>query len=114
VVIKKIILSNYFKKYANYLDAFHGTKFENFQSIAKNGLKRPGDTVDGKKLDVVAGHISLATGLLGHKDWARAVFLSPSIYYAAHPVYSKEVISQHETWLPVVQVKVLKGSFNEY
>ena len=42
-----------------------------------------------KKIDVVGGHIPLGLTHIGIKNWSNAVFVSPSIYYAAHPVYSK-------------------------
>ena len=56
----------------------------------KNGLRRPGDKVDGALLEVVEGHVPLGTNVSGFKDWSRAIFLSPSVYYSAHPVYAKE------------------------
>ena len=55
----------------------------------KFGLKKPGDIVDGKNLTIVPGHIPLGTNFQGKKDWSRAVFVTPSIYYAADPVYAK-------------------------
>lgn len=95
-----------------YEDAFHGTGYGALESIAKNGLKKPGDVVDGKRLKPVDGHISEGVSVGGKKDWAKAIFVSPSIYYAAHPVYSKEFITNsNETWLPLIQAKVKKGSY---
>lgn len=46
-MIKKILLENYLRDYADsqYIDAFHGTKYEALESIAKNGLKPSGDVV---------------------------------------------------------------------
>lgn len=56
IIAKKIILNNYFKEFDNYVDTFHGTYFGNFFSIAKHGLKKPGDKVDSKTIQVVKGH----------------------------------------------------------
>ena len=57
----------------------------------------------------------MGTSLQGFKDWSKAIFVSPSIYYAAHPAYAKEVITnKSETWLPVVQVKVEINSFTKH
>lgn len=56
IIAKKIILNNYFNDFDDYVDTFHGTSFQNFFSIAKYGLKRPGDKVDGKTIQVVGGH----------------------------------------------------------
>ena len=71
--------------------------------------------MDGKEVKTVVGHIQMGTSLAGIKDWPRAIFLSPSIYYAAHPVYAKELITnKQETWLPVVQVKAEVNSFTKH
>jgi hypothetical protein len=42
--------------------------------------------------------------------------MSPSVYYAAHPVYSKEFIenSDSSAWLPLVQAKVKKNSYTRH
>lgn len=42
--------------------------------------------------------------------------MSPSVYYAAHPVYSKEFIenTDQSIWLPLVQVKAEKGSYTRH
>lgn len=67
IVVKKIISRNYFKFYNHnsYEDAFHGTKFESLHSIMNCGLKKPGDVVNGKKLDIVEGHIPLGAKFQG-------------------------------------------------
>jgi len=89
IVLKKIILNNYFKKLNGYDDAFHGTSINALLSIAKNGLKKAGDRINGTTIDVVPGHIALGKKVNNINNWSNAVFVSPSIYYAAHPVYSK-------------------------
>jgi hypothetical protein len=115
--MKKLIHKNYrqYWNHADYDNAFHGTHIDNLFSIMKHGLKRPGDVVEGKSLEVVDGHIPLGTTVRGEKDWPKAIFLSPSIYYSAHPVYSKEFIDNgKEVWLPLLQVKVKKGSYTRH
>jgi hypothetical protein len=50
--------------------------------------------VDGKTINVAEGHIPLKplrTEVCDKKDWSKAIFCSPSIYYASHTVYSKEM-----------------------
>lgn len=46
-VIKKLILKNYIKfwNHKAFDNAFHGTHFNNLESILKNGLHRPGDLI---------------------------------------------------------------------
>ena len=87
--VKKILLPNYFKKFSNHIDAFHGTKYDALSSIVKYGLRPAGSKVDGKVIETVPGHIDLGRSINGKSNWAGAVFTSPSIYYAAHPIYSK-------------------------
>lgn len=85
-------------------------------SIVKFGLKKPGDIVDGKKLEIVPGHIPLGADFQGKKNWSKAVFVSPSIYYSAHPVYAKEFIEVNDqsAWLPIIQVKIKKGEYTRH
>ena len=101
---------------SGFVDAFHGTSFGAMFSILSYGLKKPGDVVGGKKLDIVPGHIPLGSNFQGKEDWSRAVFVSPSIYYAANPVYAKEFIENNDStaWLPLVQAKVKKGSYTRH
>lgn len=51
IVFKKIILNKYFSKFNEHVDAFHGTKYDALFSIAKNGLKKPGEKADGKVIE---------------------------------------------------------------
>jgi hypothetical protein len=53
--VKKIICRRYFQYYdhKSFDDAFHGTHFDNLQSILKNGLHRPGEMIEGKALEIV-------------------------------------------------------------
>lgn len=101
---------------SNFVDAFHGTSFDAMFSILSFGLKKPGDVVNGKKIDIVKGHIPLGRDFHGKKDWSRAIFISPSVYHAAHPVYAKEFIENNDStsWLLLVQVRVKKGSYNQH
>lgn len=61
VVVKKILLPNYQNGYSNseYENVFHGTSYSALESIAKHGLKKPREIVEGKRIKPVQGHISL-------------------------------------------------------
>jgi hypothetical protein len=50
----------------------------------------------------------------GQDDWAKAIFVSPSIYYAGNDVYSKKMEIGGISYCPIVQVKVKPKSFYEY
>ena len=41
----------------------------------------------------VAGHIKRGKTVYGLKNWSDAIFVSPSIYYAGHPVYAKVMVN---------------------
>jgi hypothetical protein len=51
------LLNNYLDDYSKYDNTFHGTQYEYILSIAKHGLKIPGDWVDGKLITIRLGHI---------------------------------------------------------
>ena len=41
--------------------------------------------------------------------------MSPSVYYAGHPIYAKVMINNDkESWVPIVQVKVKNGTFTQH
>lgn len=44
-----------------------------------------------------------------------AVFVTPSIYYASNPAYSKEFTDNfNDVWLTIFEVRVKKGTYGEY
>ena len=65
-------------------------------------------------MNIVEGHIPLGIEVRGYKDWAKAIFVSPSIFYAGDPCYSKTVIIYGYTYCPLVQVKVKKGTYSSH
>ena len=68
----------------------------------------------------MGGHVPLNQEEYGFKNWAGAVFTTPSIYYACHEIYSIEFESDSEVnekaikWLPVVHAKLRKDSFTKH
>ena len=111
---KKIIIVHDPDKLKDWEDAFHGTSFHNLESICKNGLRKEGEIIDEESLSTVDGHIKKGVKFRGIDNWSSAVFVSPSVYYSGHQVYAKEIISEDITWMPVVHVKVAKGSYTEH
>ena len=67
IIMKKIFLPKYKNNYhwSKYADAFHGTSFQALESIAKHGLKKPGDRIDGKEITTGDSHIRTGTSFLG-------------------------------------------------
>ena len=94
--MRKILLKRIQKNFNSHVDAFHGTNFHALSSIAKHGLYPSGGSVGGEKIMPVAGHISRGVTIDGIKNWSDAIFVSPSIYYASHPVYAKVMVNNSD------------------
>jgi hypothetical protein len=84
----------------NWKMTWHGTRFENLESILHHGLLPAGI----KAIEPPNGHVRLDKMLFGVGNWAAAIFVSPSILYAAHEAYSERVMSNREQWCVLVKV----------
>jgi len=83
---------------------YHGTKFAFIESIMYLGL-----TKFNKPLE---GHIPLGIEANKIKNWAEAIFGSPSIFYASR--YSEIIYSDNEEWYIIVEAVVKPNSFTEH
>lgn len=100
--------------YENWFTAWHGTNFQVLESIVDIGLKPAGGkTKDGKEIKIHVGHIKRDKTIDKIPHWAEAIFVSPSIFYCAHPAYSKDIISSNESWKIFVETKVKPKSYYE-
>jgi hypothetical protein len=97
-----------------YKRGWHGTKKCHVQSIFKFGLKSPGTTVDGVKIKVPPGHIGVGKTIDGVKDWASAVFASPSIAYSCHLAYSERFNQDNQEWCILIDIAIKPGTFTEH
>lgn len=70
---------------------YHGTSCDKLKPILNDGLRKPGET----PLAVIA-HGSLGAGAQG------SVYLSPSLWYASHPVYSTLKKIGKDRWVQAV------------
>ena len=122
IIAKKIIctLHNLPKNYTfnevceNWYTTWHGTNFQVLESIVEIGLKPAGGkTKDGNEIKIHVGHIKRDTTIDKIPHWAEAIFVSPSIFYCAHPAYSKDIISSNEAWKIFVETKVKPKSYYE-
>jgi len=87
--------------------AWHGTKLGNLASIMQYGLRPPSTSLpNGKVIIVPQNHTQLGKEHNGVKNWADAIFLAPSIAYAANPLFTKSVKFAGIEWLCVLNVKV--------
>ena len=89
---------------------WHGTRFKHLKSIMKKGLVPSGS----RGIKPSEGHIGLDIELFGVKNWAAAIFISPSILYAGHAVYSERVVSEHQQWCVLVKTRCKPGSYKAY
>jgi len=112
VDVKKMILNCYFHDFNDFVDGFHGTGFDKLLSIADLGLRMPGDKINDSPIEIVPGHIKLGSNVNNVENWAKAIFVSPSVLYSGKSVYSKAVIIDNIAWLPILQVKVKKGAYS--
>ena len=117
IIGKRILKSNYYLNSSklNWIKAYHGTKYEFLESIFINGLKKPGEIINNnKKVKPRKGHIDFGKTFYNIKNWAKAIFVSPSIFYSSCSCYSEKIVSNGEKWRIVVEIKVKPDSFDYY
>ena len=95
--------------------AWHGTKYRFLESIMKYGLRPSGTKLEnGNEINPLEGHIKLNKKVQNIENWAKAIFVSPSIFYAADIVYAERIMSNNERYSVIVQCKVRPGSFTSH
>ena len=99
----------------NWEIGWHGTKFEFLESIIKYGLYPSGTKLEnGFEIKPLKGHVPLNTKVANIKDWARAIFVSPSIFYAGHPAYAKTIKSNGEEYSILVETRIKPNTYTEH
>ena len=121
VIAKKLICSpKILPKYHNqiykmWVPAWHGTKFMNLESIIRFGLKPSGAKLsNGNFINPHPNHIKLNSYFNGFNNWAKAIFVSPSIFYSSHPCYAERIISNNTRWSVLVEVRVRPNSYTAH
>ncbi|CAF4749062.1 unnamed protein product [Rotaria socialis] len=95
--------------------AWHGTKYKHLDSIVKYGLHPAGSVLSpGNRIFTQAGHIPLHVKVGSCENWANAIFVSPSIFYAADVVYSERIFSDNQRWCVLIETRVKPGSFSKH
>ncbi|UJR11242.1 hypothetical protein I4U23_015424 [Adineta vaga] len=110
-------LSGYSLEYLNqnWTLAWHGTKYQYLSSIMKYGLHPAGTTLSpNHHVSTQAGHIALNKKVGAFDNWANAVFISPSIFYAADIVYSERIFSDNQRWCVIIETRVKPGTFTRH
>ena len=118
---KKMLPFNSSQIYKNWIPVWHGTKYKNLESIIKNGLRASGTTLsDGTKINPLSSHIPLNQTFSGINNWAKAIFVSPSIFYASDASYAERILSidsnskynnNSDRWAVLVEARVKPNSF---
>ena len=114
-LIPKDIDINEMKK--NWEVGWHGTKFEFLESIMKYGLYPSGSKLEnGYEIKPLKGHVQLNKKLAGFDDWAKTIFVSPSIFYAGHPAYARKIISDadNEEYSVLIETRIRPGSYSKH
>jgi hypothetical protein len=94
------------------LVAYHGTNIKVLRSILLDGLVVPGTVVSsGKRIQPPSYHIARKVSVEGVRDFAAAIFLSPSIHYSLDPTYAKPFSDGNRQLIPVLECSVKRNSF---
>ena len=96
--------------YSTWETAWHGTRYECLRSIVENGLLPAGKS----GIQPLKGHVGLGSTYLGISNWAAAIFVSPSILYAAHAAYSERIFSESQRWCVLIKVYCKPGSYTSH
>ena len=67
---------------------------------------------DGVNININEGHIPLDVELSGIKQWGRAIFVSPSLFYACN--YAERINSCLKRWCVLVETRVRPGTFTKH
>ncbi|CAB3998917.1 ankyrin repeat domain-containing, partial [Paramuricea clavata] len=89
---------------------WHGTRYKNLESIMEHGLLPAGK----KGIKPPSGHFALGKEYQGIPNWAAAIFVSPSIWYAADNAYAEKVKSQGDEWCVLIKAYCKPGSYGRY
>ena len=121
IIAKKLIISqsklpyNFSELKKKWVPIWHGTKYKYLESIAKNGLKPSGSKLeDGTIIKPSSGHIQLDKEIEGIKNWAAAIFVSPSVLFSSQVVYSERIMSDNTNWAILVEGIVKPLSYTSH
>ncbi|CAF1170144.1 unnamed protein product [Rotaria magnacalcarata] len=95
--------------------AYHGTNIKVIQFIVRDGLVTPGTlTASGKRVNPPSNHIARDVTAFHVKDFAAAIFLSPSVHYSSDPVYAIPFSHGDLQMIPVLECSVKRNSYDTY
>jgi len=69
---------------------------------------------DGTTINPLPSHIPLNETFSGIKNWGKAIFVSPSIFYSADAAYAERILSNSgsttDRWAVLVEARVRPNS----
>jgi hypothetical protein len=66
---------------------------------------------NGERIKPLPGHISESATIAGIKNWAKAIFVSPSLFYSSDVVYAERIISRKKSWAVLVEGRLKPDTF---
>ena len=95
--------------------AWHGTKYDFLESIMKYGLYPSGSKLEnGLEIKPLEGHVELGVKVDDIQDWARAIFVIPSVFYAGHPIYTKPINSNGIEYSVLVETRINPNEYRKF
>ncbi len=101
-------------KYKHWDLAWHGTLMKNIPSIIINGLKKCGEFIDGKEIDIRKdiGRIDRDKKFRDRDKWAEAVFTSFSVFYSTTRAYAEHFKDINGVeWVIVLECRIKPGTY---
>ena len=99
----------------NWEVAWHGTKYDFLESIMKYGLYPSGSKLEnGTEIKPLEGHVPLGVKVEDIQDWAKAIFVSPSVFYAGHPIYAKPIKSNGIEYSVLVETRINPHEYRKF
>lgn len=75
-------------------------------------MKLPGTKLEnGLEIKPLENHINRYVTVNNIEDWAKAIFVSPSIFYFANAAYAKVIQWCYKEWLILIEARAKIGSY---
>ena len=114
-IIRKKNLINLSNINDGWISCWHGTTFKSLESIMELSLLIPGSKLkNGIILSSRDNHINRNNIYNKSKDWGKAIFVSPSIFYSLNESYSERIICENKEWAVLVETKIRPNSYNSF
>ena len=104
IIAKRLIHDKLYNEKNKCIPVFHGTRFVSMEHIMRFSLQNFGEPL--------INHIQLGIKMFNIDNWASAIFVSPSIFYASK--YSEIIESDGQEWFIIIEARVKPNSFTQH